>query len=46
VSGKKFLWGDFAIEESVEVRIDNDFLFPVLHRLLVFINVHSDILNI
>lgn len=35
-----------VVEEGVEVWVDDNFLLPVLHRLLVFINVHPDILNI
>ena len=35
-----------VVEEGVEVWVDDNFLLPVLHRLLVFINVHADILNI
>lgn len=37
---QKILGGDLCIEECVEVWIDDDFLLPVFHRLLVFINVH------
>lgn len=34
------------VEEGIEVGIDDNFLLPVLHGLLVFINAHADILNI
>ena len=36
----ELLGGHLRVEEGVEVRVQNDFLLPVLHRLLVFINTH------
>lgn len=37
---EKIFGGDLCVEECVEVGVDDDFLLPVFHRLLVFINAH------
>ena len=43
---EKESWGEGVVEEGIEMRVDDNFLLPVLHGLLVFINAHADILNI
>ena len=43
---EELLGSNRVVEEGVEVWVDDNFLLPVLHRLLVFINAHADILNI
>lgn len=43
---KKLFGSHLRVEKSVEVGIDNDLLLPVLHGLLVFINVHLKSNNI
>lgn len=42
---QELLGRELGIEESVEVWIDDDFLLPVFHRLLVFINAHLILIN-
>lgn len=42
---KKFLGSHLSVEQTVEVRVDDDFLLPVLHRLLLFINAHLILIN-
>lgn len=41
----ELLGGGLSIKERVEMRVKNDFLLPVLHRLLVFINTHLNLIN-
>jgi hypothetical protein len=42
---EKFFRGHLTVEKAIEVRVDDDFLLPVLHGLLLFIKVHLILIN-